>query len=137
MNLKINFAVCHHFLPCAMARHTTKLPFFAVCLSTWHTAKVALFAVCHTRQTAHVACWVDGVTLFCHGPDKTHGNGFAVCPKKGTRQTPCMPAELCRALFTVCNTRQILCQVFLGLCRVIWHTANPLFPVVVFLLILA
>jgi hypothetical protein len=48
MNLKINFAVCHHFLPCAMARHTAKLPFFAVCLSTWHTAKVALFAVCLT-----------------------------------------------------------------------------------------
>ena len=47
-NLKINFVVCYHFLPCAMARHTAKLPFFAVCLSTWHTAKVALFAVCLT-----------------------------------------------------------------------------------------
>ena len=46
MNLKINFAVCLYFLPCATASHTAKLPFFAVCLSTWHTAKMALFAVC-------------------------------------------------------------------------------------------
>ena len=133
MNLKINFAVCHHFLPCAMARHTAKLSFFAVCLSTRHTAKVALFAVCLTMwHTANSSRGMlgDGVILFYRGLDKTHGNGFAVCPKKGTRQTACMPADLCRALFTVCNTRQILCRVFLGLCRVLWHTANPLFPVV-------
>ena len=56
MNLKINFAVCHHFLPCAMARLMAKLPFFAVCLSTWHTAKVALFAVCLGQGTRQRGC---------------------------------------------------------------------------------
>jgi len=56
MNLKINFAVCHHFLPCAMARLMAKLPFFAMCLSTWHTAKVALFAVCLGWGTRQSGC---------------------------------------------------------------------------------
>ena len=105
-------------LPCACPRGTRQ---------RWHCLLCAW--PCGTRQTAHVACWVDGVTLFCRGPNKTHGNSFVVCPKKGTRQTPCMPAELCRALFTVCNTRQILYRVFLGLCPVLWrpvlwHTAS-------------
>ena len=126
MNLKINFAVCHHFLPCAMASHTAKLLFFAVCLSTWHTAKLALFAVCltmwHTANSPRGILGRRGNFILPWGPDKTHGNGFAVCPKKGTRQTPCMPAELCRALFTVCNTWQIFCRVFLGtVSRSVWN----------------
>ena len=32
--------------------------------------------------------------------------------------------------FAVCYTRQTVCRVFLALCRVPWHTANLLFPVV-------
>ena len=122
MNLKINFAVCRHFLPCAMARHTAKLPFFAVCLSTWHTAKVAVFAVClgqGTRQrgcvcrvpsrygmcqavTAHgkqaVPRGVCQCTLFYRGANNAHGKVFAVCPRCSTRQTSSLPAVVCRVL---------------------------------------
>ena len=104
MNLKINFAVCLHFLPCAMARHTAKLPFFVVCLSTWHTAKVALFAVClgqGTRQrgcvcrvpsrygTRQTGCstGLRQCTLFCCGPNNAHGKVFALCSRCSTQQT--------------------------------------------------
>ena len=135
MNLKINFAVCRHFLPCAMARHTAKLPFFAVCLSTWHTAKVALFAVClgqGTRQrgcvcrvpshygTRQTGCstGLRQCTLFCRGPNNAHDKVFAVCSRCSTRQTNSLPAVVYRELFAVCYTRQTLCRVSTGLCRV-------------------
>ena len=81
MNLKINFAVCHHFLPCAMARHTAKLPFFAVCLSTWHTAKMALFAVCLGQGTRQRGC-------VCRVPSRY-----------GTRQTGCSMGGYASALY--------------------------------------
>ena len=70
-----------HSSPCACPRGTRQ---------RWHCLPCAW--PCGTRQTAHVACWVDGVTLFCRGPDKTHGNGFAVCPKNtlyADRALPC------------------------------------------------
>jgi len=152
MNLKINFAVCHHFLPCAMARHTAKLPFFAVCLSTWHTAKVALFAVClgqGTRQrgcvcrvpsrygTRQTGCstGLRQCTLFCRGPNNAHGKVFAVCPRCSTRQTSSLPAVVCRELFAVCYTRQTLRRVLHSANTLLsvnrpWHTANRHSPVV-------
>ena len=127
-NLKINFAVCYYFLPCAMARHTTKLPFFAVCLSTWHTAKVALFAVClgqGTRQrgcvcrvpsrygTRQTGCstGLRRYTLFCRGPNNAHGKVFAVFPRCSTQQTSSLLTVVYRELFVVCYTRQTLCRV--------------------------
>ena len=122
MNLKINFAVCH-----GKAHGKSAI----LCRVPIHVAHGKGGIVC--RVPDHVAhdklpTWHAGSTgqlYFAVGPRKH--TAIAVCPKKGTWQTPCMPTELCRALFTVCNTRQILCRVFLGLCRVLWHTANPLF----------
>ena len=98
MNLKINFAVCRHFLPCAMARHTAKLPFFAVCLSTWHTAKVALFAVCLT--TWHTANCPRGML-------GRRGNFILPWARENTRQLPCARKRahgkhpVCRPSFAV------------------------------------
>ena len=141
MNLKINFAVCHHFLPCATARHTTKLPFFAVCLSTWHTAKVAVFAVClgqGTRQrgcvcrvpsrygTRQTGCstGLRQCTLFCRGPNNAHGKVFAMCPDVAHGKL-----ALCRPLFAVsclpCVTlgkHFAECKPAFAVCP--WHTAN-------------
>ena len=144
--------MCHHFLPCAMARHTAKLPFFAVCLSTWHTAKVALFAVClgqGTRQrgcvcrvpsrygTRQTGCstGLRQCTLFCRGPNNAHGKVFAVCPRCSTRQTSSLPAVVCRELFAVCYTRQTLRRVLHSANTLLsvnrpWHTANRHSPVV-------
>ena len=142
MNLKINFTVCHHFLPCAMARHTAKLPFFAVCLSTWHTAKVALFAVCLGQGTRQRGCvcrvpsrygtrqtgWSTGLrqcTLFCRGSNNAHSKVFAVCSKSGSRQRGPLPAVVCRALCRVLHTAKwpwlnrpkLLCPVVVQLSR--------------------
>ena len=62
-----------------MARHTAKLPFFAVCLSTWHTAKVAVFAVCLGPRTGHTAkaALHSANTLLSvtHGKQLTANNG--------------------------------------------------------------
>ena len=130
MNLKINFVVCHHFLPCATARHTTKLPFFAVCLSTWHTAKVALFAVCltmwHTANSPRGMLGRRGNFIFAVGPIKhtamalpcarkrAHGKHPVYRPSFAVRSLPCVThgksfAE-CFFVFAVCfGTRQTHC----------------------------
>ena len=46
------------------------------------------------------------------------GKAFAECPIKNTRQRPLCRPEFCRVLFAECGTRQRLCRMYLGLCRV-------------------
>jgi len=46
------------------------------------------------------------------------GKGFAECPIKNTRQTRLCRVFGCRVAFAVGGTRQTLCRVQLGLCRV-------------------
>ena len=126
MNLKINFAVCHHFLPCAMARHTAKLPFFAVCHDRAH-GKGPLFAVCQA-VTAHGKQTVPR--------DYASALYFAVGPILHTAK--CLPCArdvahgklaLCRPLFAVsCLSCVTLgkhfaeCKLAFAVC--LWHTAN-------------
>ena len=148
MNLKINFAVCRHFLPCAMARHTTNLPFFAVCLSTWHTAKVALF--CRVPRTGHTA---KGLCLPCAKPLRHMANTlfhgvfasalyFAVGPIMHTakcllcaRDVAHGKLALCRPLFAVSCLLCVTLGKFFAECKPAfavcpWHTANRHSPVV-------
>ena len=114
MNLKINFPVCHHFLPYAMARHTAKLPFFAVCLSTWHTAKVAVFAVCLGQGTRQRGCVCRVPSHYgtrqigCSTGFATSALYFAVGPE--IHSAKCLPCArnvahgkqaLCRPLYAV------------------------------------
>ena len=149
MNLKINFAMCRHFLPCAMARHTAKLPFFAVCLSTWHTVKVALFALCLGQGTRQKGC-------VCHVPSRygTRQIGcFTGClpvqfilpgTQYCTRQSVCrVPVNWlmvkkpfagrwlpCRGRFAVCNTRKDYAMWIMAFAVCLRHTANGQPPVV-------
>jgi hypothetical protein len=46
-------------------------------------------------------------------------NLFAECLRKSTRQRRLCRCTVCRAFFAECDTRQSLCRVFLGLCRVL------------------
>jgi len=46
------------------------------------------------------------------------GKAFAECPINDTRQRALCRQDFYGALFAECYTRQSLCQVFLGLCRV-------------------
>ena len=46
------------------------------------------------------------------------GKGFAECPTKDTRQRRLCRLFFCRVLFAECSTRQSLCRVQIGLCRV-------------------
>ena len=114
----------------------------------WHTAKKPMFTVCQsqgTRQTFEL-CRVPRLQahgkggrhvtsqvfcfFFCRGLALAHGKGFAVCPINGTRQTTPLPMSEYRVLFAVCGTRQSLCRVHIGLCRVPKHTAKQQSPVV-------
>jgi len=54
------------------------------------------------------------------GAQKTLGKVFAERPIKNTRQRNVCRLCVRRVLFTECNTRQRLCQVFFGLRRVSW-----------------
>ena len=105
-------------LPCAKAKAHGKHLNFAVCHVYRHTAKAAATSL--PRFSA----------FFCRGSALAHGKGFAVCPINGTRQTTPLPTSECRVLFAVCGTRQSLCRVHIGLCRVLWHTAKQQSPVV-------
>ena len=127
MNLKINFAVCRHFLPCAKARYTANLSFFAVCLSTWHTAK-RLCLPCATplRHTANRPCHVVFDTALCFavglilhtakclpcGRDVAHGK-LALCrPLFAVSCLPCVTLGKCLPsvnwpLLCALGTRQI------------------------------
>ena len=46
------------------------------------------------------------------------GKGFAECPTKDTRQRRLCRLIFYRVVFAECNTRQSLCRVQIGLCRV-------------------
>ena len=46
------------------------------------------------------------------------GKGFAECPTKDTRQRRLCRRVICRVFFAECSTRQSLCRVQIGLCRV-------------------
>ena len=121
------FAVCKNYgtrqrnqcLPCAKAKAHGKHLNFAVCHVYRHTAKAAATSL--PRFSA----------FFCRGSALAHGKGFAVCPINGTRQTTPLPTSECRVLFVVCGTRQSLCRVHIGLCRVLCHTAKQQSPVVI------
>ena len=113
--------------------HTAKEPFFAVCKSFSTRQRLGLRRVPRrqgTRQT-HFHVTFAGGHFFCRGPRFAHGKRFAVCPICGTRQRPPLPMPECRVSFAVCGTRQKLYRVHIGLCRVLWHTANRRFPVVI------
>ena len=120
------FAVCKNHgtrqrnqcLPCAKAKAHGKHLNFAVCHVYRHTAKAAAMSL--PRFSA----------FFYRGSALAHGKGFAVCPINGTQQTTPFPTSECRVLFAVCGTRQSLCRVHIGLCRVLWHTAKQQSPVV-------
>ena len=88
-----------------------------------------------TRQSGHVAppwaalCRVpDADTRQSAGPGWHHvaalpsakalGKVFAECPKSDTRQRSLCRGRLCRVAFAECNTRQRVCRVQTGLCRV-------------------
>ena len=114
MNLKINFAVCLGFLPCATSRHTAKLPFFAVCLSMWHTAKVALFVVCLGQGTRQRGCVCRVPSCYgtrqtgCSTGFATSALYFAVGPEiHSAKYLPCArnvaygKQALCRPLYTM------------------------------------
>ena len=108
------FAVCKNHgtrqrnqcLPCAKAKAHGKHLNFAVCHVYRHTAKAAATSL--PRFSAFFLPWVSF----------------------GTRQTTPLPTSECRVLFGVCGTRQSLCRVHIGLCRVLWHTAKQQSPVV-------
>ena len=129
-NLKINFAVCHHFLQCAMARHTAKLPFF--CRVPVHVAHGKGGIVC--RVPDHVAhdklpTWHAGSTgqlYFAVGPIKhtamalpcaqkrAHGKHPVCRPSFAVRCLPCVTHGKsfveCFWVFAVCfGTRQTHC----------------------------
>ena len=57
--------------------------------------------------------------FFCRVSENAHGNFFAVCPTKGTRQMTSLPTVVYRVCFVVCYTRQTFCCEFFGLCRVL------------------
>ena len=79
------------------------------------------WARAHGKEVFHVALRLP--TLFCRVWSIAHGKIIAVCPRFSSRQSCSLPAVVCRARFAVRYTRQILC-------RVSWHTANSLCPVV-------
>ena len=114
--------MCHHFLPCAMASHTAKLPFFAVCCprgtrQRWHCLPCAW--PCGTRQTAHVACWVDGVTLFCRGPIKH----TAMALRAHGKHPPCRLSFAVRYLPCVTHGKSFAeCFWVFGMCFDTWQT---------------
>ena len=92
--------------------------------------------LCRVQKPRHTAkfwprhhSWA--ANFFCRGPRFAHGKRFVVCPICGTRQRPPLPMPECRVSFAVCGTRQKLYRVHIGLCRVLWHTANRRFPVVI------
>ena len=83
-----------------------------------------LFAVCHAvrahgKADVHVVCRRH--TFFYRASRLAHGEVFAVCPWKGSRQRRCLPALDCHGRFAVCNTA-----------FAVWlrHTANVRPPVV-------
>ena len=55
--------------------------------------------------------------FFCRVSENAHGNLFAVCPTKDTRQRISLPTVVYRVRFAVCYTRQSFCREFFGLCR--------------------
>ena len=57
--------------------------------------------------------------FFCRVSENAHGNLFAMCPTKGTRQMTSLPTVVYRVRFAVCYTRQSFCREFFGLCRVL------------------
>ena len=57
--------------------------------------------------------------FFCRMSENAPGNLFTVCQTKGTRQRTSLPTVVYRVRFAVCYTRQSLCRVFFGLCRVL------------------
>ena len=108
------FAVCKNHgtrqrnqcLPCAKAKAHGKHLNFAVCHVYRHTAKAAATSL--PRFSAFLP-WVSF----------------------GTRQTTSLPTSECCVLFAVCGTRQSLCRVHIGLCRVLWHMAKQQSPIVI------
>ena len=104
-------------------RHSAKIWKFAEC-QTQHSAKRprggtlgGRFAEClplGTRQrcrpgSRHVAPMLSAKAL---------GKDFAECSKSDTRQRPLCRGRLCRVVFAECYTRQRVCRVQTGLCRV-------------------
>ena len=119
------FAVCKNHgtwqrnqcLPCAKAKSHGKHLNFAMCHVYRHTAKAAAMSL--SRFSAF---------FFCRGSALAHGKGFAVYPINGTRQTTPLPTSERRVLLAVCGTRQRLCRVHIGLCRVLWHRQSSSLP---------
>ena len=84
-----------------------------------------LFAECHTRQRlcrvylglCRMFLTLGNFFYFFLCRVLALGKAFAECPIKNTRQRPLCRPEFCRVLFAECGTRQRLCRVYLGLCR--------------------
>jgi len=50
--------------------------------------------------------FTDSRQTVCRVPDEKHSANY------------CLPTNQCRVLYAECNTRQSICRVFLGVCRV-------------------
>ena len=92
MNLKINFAVCRHFLPCAWDRAHGKAAVFAVCHAVTAHGK-------HHRQRGSGHC-----TLFCRVPTANMHSPVVYLLKK-TRE------NLIRYGDAPENAQSVLCQI--------------------------
>ena len=122
--------MCHHFLPCGMARHTAKLSFFAVCLSMWHTAKVAVFAVCLGQGTRQTGCSTGyaSALYFAVGPIM-HTAKYLPCARDVAHDK----LALCRPLFAVSCLSCVTLGKHFAECKpafAVCHTPNRHSPVV-------
>ena len=68
--------------------------------SPFHPVKIFLPRVYFCRV------FTDTRQTVCRVPDKKHSANY------------CLPTNQCRVLYAECNTRQSICRVFLGVCRV-------------------
>ena len=108
------FAEC----PCLDTRQTWA---YLQSVRAWAIGKHGCFAECQipdTRQTRRDSLYVVMLLFFCQASVSVLGKVFAECPIKNTRQRDVYRHCRCRVLFAECYTRQILCRVFFGLCRV-------------------
>ena len=90
----------------------------AISIYTWQTL---VFAECFPVKTlgkATVTVFAPSSYLFFAESQLNTRQSFAECPKNNTWQRPLCRVFGCRVVYAVGGTRQSLCRVHLGLCRV-------------------